>query len=118
MGASLLALAKSIYFSIYVSDLPEIPRHCSTECYVEDKKLFVSFNLHNSQGIVQEMNEDLLQVRNWCFGNRLLLNADKSKLIVFRSWQMISKLPEFYLSSLGKEISPVQSARDLGVTLD
>ena len=31
---------------------------------------------------------------------------------------MISKLPEFYLSSLGKDISPVQSTRDLGVTLD
>ena len=31
---------------------------------------------------------------------------------------MISKLPEFHFSLLGKDISPVQSARDLGVTLD
>ena len=71
-----------LLFSIYVNGLPEIPRHCSTECYVDDKKLLVSFNLHDSQRIVQEMNEDLLQVRNWCFGDRLLLNQDKSKLIV------------------------------------
>ena len=49
---------------------------------IDDKKLLVSFNLHDSQRIVQEMNEDLLQVRNWCFGDRLLLNQDKSKLIV------------------------------------
>ena len=105
-------------FSIYVNGLPEIPRHCSTKCYVDDKKLFVSFNLHDSQRIVQEMNEDLLQVRNWCFGNRLLLNPDKTKLIVFGSRQMTSKLHEFHLSLLGKDISPVQSARDLGVTLD
>ena len=64
------------------------------------------------------MNEDLLQVRNWCFGNRLLLNPDKTKLIVFGSRQMTSKLHEFHLSLLGEDISLVQSARDLGVILD
>ena len=67
---------------------------------------------------MQEMNEDLLQVRNWCFRNRLLLNPDKTKLIVFGSRQMTSKLHEFHLSLLGKDISPVQSARDLGIILD
>ena len=64
------------------------------------------------------MNEDLLQVGNWCFRNRLLLIPDKTKLIVFGSRQMTSKLHEFHLSLLGKDISPVQSARDLGVILD
>ena len=64
------------------------------------------------------MNEDLLGVRNWCFRNRLLLNPDKTKLIVFGSRQMTSKLHEFRLSLLGKDISPVQSAKDLGVILD
>ena len=88
---------------------------CSTECYVDDTKLFVSFNLHDSQRIFQEMNEDLLQVRNWCFGDRLLLNPGKTKLIIFGSRQMTSKPHEFHLSLLGKDISP---ARDLGVILD
>ena len=105
-------------FSVYVNDLPEVPRHCSTEFYVHDSKLFVSFNLYDSQRIVQEMNEDLLQVRNWCFGNRLLLNPDKTKIIVFGSRQITSKFHEFHLSLLGKDISAVQSARDLGVILD
>ena len=31
---------------------------------------------------------------------------------------MISRLHEFHFSLLGKDISPLQSARDLGVTLD
>ena len=107
-----------LLFSIYVNDLPDAPRNCSTECYVDDTKLFVSFHLRDSQRTVQEMNEDLLQVCNWCFGNRLLLNPDKTKLIVFGSRQMTSKLHEFHLSLLGKDISPVQSAKDLGVILD
>ena len=107
-----------LLFSIYVNDLPEVSRHCSTECYLDDTKLFVSFNLHDSQRIVEQMNGGLLQVRNWCFGNLLLLNPDKTKLIVFESRQMTSKLHEFRLSLLGKDISPMQSARDLSVIFD
>jgi len=107
-----------LLFSIYVNDLPEAPRNCSTECYVDDTKLFVSFHSQDTQRIVEEMNEDLLGVRNWCFRNRLLLNPDKTKLIVFGSRQMTSKLHDFRLSLLGKDISPVQSAKDLGVILD
>ena len=86
--------------------------------YVDDTKLFVSFHSQDTGRIVEEMNEDLLGVRNWCFRNRLLLNPDKKKLIVFGSRQMTSKLHDFLLSLLGKDISPVQSAKDLGVILD
>ena len=107
-----------LLFSIYVNDLPEAPRNCSTECYVDDTILFVSFHSQDTQRIIEEMNEGLLGVRNWCFRNRLLLNPDKTKLIVFGSRQMTSKLHEFRLSLLGKDISPVQSAKDLGVILD
>ena len=88
----------SLLFSIYLNDLPEVPRLWSTECYVDDTKLFVSIIFYDSQRIVQEMNEDLLQVRDWCFGNRPLLNPDKTKLIVFGSRQITSKLHEFHLS--------------------
>ena len=38
-----------LLFSIYLNNLPEVPRQCSTECYVDDTKLFVSLNLHDSQ---------------------------------------------------------------------
>ena len=41
-----------------------------------------------------------------------------TKLIVFGSQQMTSKLYEFHLSLLGKDISSVQSVKDLGVILD
>ena len=49
-----------LLFSIYLNDLPEVPRQWSTECYVDDTKLFVSFNLHDTQRIVQEMNKAVL----------------------------------------------------------
>ena len=46
------------------------------------------------------MNDDviLIKLRNWCFDNRLLLNPDQTKLIVYGSLQMISKLQDFRLT--------------------
>jgi hypothetical protein len=64
------------------------------------------------------MNKDLCRIRDWCFDNHFLLNASKTKLIVFGSCQMISKVPDFRLSLLGKELIPVQTVKDLGVTFD
>ena len=64
------------------------------------------------------MNDDLIKLRNWCFNNRLLLNPDKTKLIVYGSRQMISKRQDFRLTLLGKELLPVDSVKDLGVVFD
>jgi len=63
------------------------------------------------------MNKDLLSIRNWCFENQLLLNPDKTKLVIFGSRQMTAKVSDFRLFLLGKELEPVNAARDLGVTL-
>ena len=51
---------------------------------------------------------------------RFATGARQDKINCFRepTDQMTSKLHEFHLSLLGKDISPVQSARDLGVILD
>ena len=64
------------------------------------------------------MNKDLTKIRNWCFDNRLLLNASKTKLMLFGSRQMIAKIPNFNLSLLGKDLVPTRYARDLGVIFD
>ena len=47
-----------------------------------------------------------------------MLNPDKTKLIVFGSRRMSSKLLDFKLSPLGKDINPAQSVKDLGVISD
>ena len=50
--------------------------------------------------------------------NHLLIGPDKTKLLVMGTRQMLQKLPDFYITLLGKEIAPVASARDLGVQVD
>ena len=65
-----------------------------------------------------KINADLQRIRDWCFENYLLLNSDKTKLMVFGSQQMICKLPSFKLSFLGKELLTTDSVKDLGVIFD
>ena len=107
-----------LLFSIYINDLPSAARNCSSQCYVDDTKLHVSFQIKDKQSAISDMNEDLLNVRNWCFKNHLLLNPTKTKLMVFGSRQMLPRLQDFSVSLLGKDIFPIHAAKDLGVTLD
>ena len=81
-------------------------------------KLLLSFTVNDSAWITQSVNSDLQRIRNWRFDNCLMLNPDKTKLIVFSSRGMSSKLLDFKLSPLGKDINPAQSVKDLGVITD
>ena len=49
-----------LLFTIYVNDLPTVPRICSSHCYVDDTKLYMSFGVHDFNSVVSAINEDLL----------------------------------------------------------
>ena len=64
------------------------------------------------------MNEDLQRICKWTFTNKLLLNPDKRKLVVFGSRSLVRKVERLHLSLLGKQLTPAKSAKDFGVILD
>ncbi|CAB3981321.1 Hypothetical predicted protein [Paramuricea clavata] len=107
-----------LLFSIYVNDLPSVTKNCSSESYIDDTKLPLSFRIKDSNIALTDLNEDLIRLRNWCFDNLLLLNPDKTKLMVYGSCQILTKLPDFRLSLLGRELTPASSVKDLGVKFD
>ena len=108
-----------LLFSIYVNDLPSIPQYCFPQCYVDDTTLLLSFALHEERRVRDKINQDLLNIRNWCFDNQLLLNPHKTKLMIFRSRQNIAKVnDDFNLSLSGKDLLPATTAEDLGVIMD
>ena len=97
-----------LLWNSYVNNLPSEPENCSSQCYVDDTKVL----------LIAKMNKYLLSIQNWCFDNQLLLNPDKTKLVIFGSRQMTAKVSDFRLFLLGKELEPVKALRDLSVTLD
>ena len=112
------SILSPLFFTAYTNDLPSNPQHCSMDCYVDDNKLLMSFQVKDCEPTMGAMNDDLVKLHNWCFNNRLLLNPDKTKLIACGSRQMISKLQDFRLTLMGKELLPIASVKDLGVAFD
>ena len=87
-----------LLFSIYTNDLSLVPKHCSTQSYVDDTKLLLNFRLKDQQNIVSKMNEDLQRICQWTFTNKLLLNPDKTKFVIFGSGPLVSKVEGLHLS--------------------
>ena len=63
-------------------------------------------------------HEDLRRTCSWCCQNSLLISADKTKILIIGVPQFLRRVPNVAISILGKEITPVPVARDLGVFID
>ena len=108
-----------VLFNIYINDLPLMTNICSLESYVDDSKLYISFPMKDIDIIAEQLTEDLRRIAAWCCANSLLINPDKTKLLLLGTRQMLRSAPEdFHVTLLGKQLHPVSSAKDLGVTID
>ena len=80
---------------------------------MDDTKLLLSLTVNDSAWITESVNSDLQRFRNWRFDNCFMLNPDKMKLMVFCSRGMSSKLLDFKLSPLGKDINRLNQSKTL-----
>ena len=106
-------------FTIYINDLISVITHSQPAAYVDDSQLHFKFSVSDSSSAMAAVNQDLRDISKWCAKNSLLINPEKTKLVVVGSAQRIKRLPHISLSLLGKTIiSPVSVAKDLGVYID
>ena len=106
-------------FNIYINDLPSVPSLCSLRSYVDDSQLYFSFRVQEAEVARVHLIEDLQRIAAWCCAHSLLINPDKTKLLLLGTPQMLARIPEgFAVFLLGKEISPSLSAKILGLVLD
>ena len=57
-------------------------------------------------------------IASCCCTNKLLINPDKTKLILFGTKQLLSKVLDIRVPFLGQHLIPVSSVKDLGIILD
>ena len=106
-----------VLFTIYINDLISAITYSQAAAYVDDSQLY-KFSVSDSSIAMAAVNQDLRNISKWCATNALLINPDKTKLVVVGSAQLIKRLPPISLSLLGKTISPVPFAKDLGIYID
>ena len=77
------------YLMFYIKDLPGLPDYCSLESYVDDSKFHLSFLVGDIVGAALQITEDLRKVAAWCCQNSLLMNPEKTKLLLIGTRQML-----------------------------
>ena len=92
---------------------------CQIESYMDNSKLFLSFQLSDIDQSILKLEQDLLRTAQWLCENHLLINPDKTKFLLLGTRRMLSRLSEdLSMSFLGEKLKPSKSAKDLGVLLD
>ena len=113
------AILSPLLFCIYLNDLPWAPQFSHLESYVDDSKVLLSFNAADSNNAKIKLEENVHTVAIGCCENRLLINPDKTKFMLIDTRQLVNRhSSDFSVSFLGKSLTPVDSARDLGVIID
>ena len=106
-------------FNIFINDLPSVPKVGSLECYVDDSQLYLSFPVRDATLAADQLTEDLRNIAAWRCKNSLLINPDKTKLLVLGTPQMLTKIPnDPRITLLSKGITSSKSAKNLEVTMD
>ena len=97
----------------YTWAVPLAPQKCSVQSYVDHTKLFISLKMKDSSESFADLWDNLYRKGQWCSNNLLLLNPNKTKLMVFGSRQMRSRLITPRLIFVGRSIVPEHTDKDL-----
>lgn len=107
-----------LLFVIYVNDIYTVLKRSFVNLFADDTIVCVSGN--NFENVVDVMNEELGLLYTWLCGNRLKLNASKTKCLVVGSKTNCKKFSELGLSVNinNLPIEYVTEIKYLGVCLD
>ena len=105
-----------ILFLIYINDLPSIEKTMKTFMYADDSHLFFTGN--SCETAINLAIDNMKKVAKWFQCNRLSLNFDKTKYLIFNyniHRTIENKLPDMLINS--QNIEQVTSAIFLGYTI-
>ena len=75
-----------------MNDLPSVVKFSSVESDVDNTKVYLSCSSENIDSCLAKVSEDLRLISSWCCTNKLLINPDKTKHILFGTKQLLSKV--------------------------
>ena len=102
----------------YVNDLLSIPTHCKSAFYVDDSKLYLSFPSSDMSTASDNLNADLEHVSRRRCQKSLLINPDKTEVLMIGVPQLLNRLSTVSVRMLVKEIAPSTVAKDLGICIE
>lgn len=112
-----------LLFTIYTSKLFDvISGHLpSVHCYADDTQLYVSFSPKHETGqsdAIAAIEHCIVDIRKWMVEDKLLLNDDKTELLLIGTKQQLAKVSVKHVTIGNTEIVPRSPVKNLGVWLD
>ena len=108
-----------LLFSLYMLPLEQIIRRhgINFHCYADDNQLYLSVKPDEVTQL-SKMEACLLYIKEWMAQNFLLLNSDKTEIMVVGPKSLRQNLSAYMLNTDGISITSSAVIKDLGVTLD
>ena len=105
-----------LLFLLYINDLPVASTLLELVLFADDSNILMQGK--NLNDIAISLSKELVTIDDWFCANKLLLNASKTNLIIFKSRKCRSEInpPPIYLN--GVEIKQVPHVNFLGIQLD
>ena len=104
-----------LLFLIYINDLPNSSQFLSFFLFADDTNIYCDSD--NLQLLTKKINRELKNVKLWLDSNKLALNIEKTKFVLFHSLRR--KLSEFTNLKIGKQfIQRTKYVKFLGVLMD
>lgn len=105
-----------LLFSIFINDLPYVVNNANIVMYADDSTMFSA--AHSSAELKKNLSDELLTISKWVQINKLILNIEKTKCIIFSQKYNISRAADLNLFIDGTPVEQVTDVTLLGVILD
>ena len=105
-----------LLFIIYLNDLPSITESLIPIIYADDTTLFATLNTRNIRTAQEDINNELKLVSEWLKLNKLSLNIEKTKAMLFHTSQRHIVTPDIFID--GNKIEFVKEFKFLGLVID
>ena len=103
-------------FLLYINDINGTLSLCKSRLYADDTVVYAT---HSNEAIAHDwLHKDLQVLMNWFSMNRLTINLDKTKLMLFATKNMHKRAKFTDIEIHGKRLKYVRQFNYLGVKLD
>ncbi|XP_075329020.1 uncharacterized protein LOC142388045 [Odontesthes bonariensis] len=108
-----------ILFTLYMLPLGNIIRQhgINFHCYADDTQLYLSIKPDETNRLVR-LQACLKDIKTWMTQNCLLLNSDKTEVVIFGPERFREKLSSYIVTLDGISLASSSTVRNLGVIFD
>lgn len=109
-----------ILFTLYMSPVSDIPKRHGLSCllYADDTQLYLSFHHSEYSRSVNIIQKCLLDIKKWMSANFLMLNQDKTEVLLVGSAYFLKILSSISIPFCDISIKSADQVRNLGCILD